>query len=222
MSLSMKEAIYTRHTVRQYKKKAIPQAILDKLSKRIEQVNQTYNTKISLKCDQKDGLFLPLRYVIAKNAINYMILASDDRIRADENIGEASADLMLYAQTLGLNTWWIGGTWNHKKVKTQAQADHVIGILVFGYGETSGKPHPSKNSREVSLYEGKEPDWFRKGVDAALLAPTALNKQNFFLQGKGDEVSIHTKEAAFSLADQGIVRYFFELGAGKDNFKWIY
>ena len=47
MSLSMKEAIYTRHTVRQYKKKAIPQAILDKLSKRIEQVNQTYNTKIT-------------------------------------------------------------------------------------------------------------------------------------------------------------------------------
>ena len=31
------------------------------------------------------------------------------------------------------------------------------------------------------------PDWFREGVVAALLAPTAVNQQKFFISRDGDE-----------------------------------
>ena len=30
----------------------------------------------------------------------------------DERLGYSGADIMLYAQTLGLNTWRVGGTFN--------------------------------------------------------------------------------------------------------------
>lgn len=33
----------------------------------------------------------------------------DDSPELEEKLGYSGADLMLYAQTLGLNTWYVGG-----------------------------------------------------------------------------------------------------------------
>ena len=96
----------------------------------------------------------------------------------------------------------------------------VIGIVVIGYGENQGKPHKSKTVDEISHYDGDMPDWFRAGVEATLLAPTAINRQSFSISGKGNQVSMNYKEGAFSGADLGIGKYHFELGAGKDSFEW--
>lgn len=73
---------------------------------------------------------------------------------------------------------------------------------------------------QVSSYEGQAPAWFERGVEAALLAPTALAKQAFFLRGRGDEVSIECDNGIFSGADTGLVKYHFELGAGRGSFRW--
>ena len=68
---------------------------------------------------------------------------------------------------------------------------------------------------------GEIPAWFIDGVNAALLAPTALNKQEFTIKGVGSKVVITAnKESIFSGADIGLVKYHFELGAGKENFSW--
>lgn len=103
-----------------------------------------------------------------------------------ERLGYAGADLILYAQTLGLNTWWVGGTFNRKRVGERASAERPVGIVAVGLGATQGKPHKSKSAADISSYEGEAPRWFSRGVEAALLAPTALNKQAFKLHGKGD------------------------------------
>ena len=133
----------------------------------------------------------------------------------------AGADLMLYCQTLGLNTWWVGGTFNRMKMEEKAKGEKVIGIIALGYGATQGKPHKSKDPSEVATYEGETPLWFKRGVAAALLAPTALNKQNFQIYGKGDEVSIAYEPGTFAGEDLGLVKYHFKLGAGKDSFRWM-
>lgn len=58
-------------------------------------------------------------------------------------------------------------------------------------------------------------------MDTAVLAPTGLNKQNFFIEANGDSVSIRTKgKSPMSKIDTGIVKYHFEIGAGKENFNW--
>ena len=64
------------------------------------------------------------------------------------------------------------------------------------------------------------PDWFEKGVEAALLAPTAMNQQKFVFVRKGNAVSAKAKAGFYSKIDLGIVKYHFELGAGRDNFHW--
>ncbi len=68
------------------------------------------------------------------------------------------------------------------------------------------------------------PDWFKCGMEAALLAPTAVNQQKF----EFELVSEHTVAARtrFSLIgytkmDLGIVKYHFEVAAGKENFQWV-
>ena len=93
--------------------------------------------------------------------------------------------------------------------------------MAVGYGASQGVQHKMKKATEVSAYEGIAPQWFSNGVAAALLAPTALNKQAFFVQGIGDKVNLTYKEGTFSGVDKGLVKYHFELGAGKGCFQWM-
>ena len=160
-----------------------------------------------------------LKLFFAKGVRNYFVLAGNDRPGLDEDLGYASADLMLFAQTLGLNTWWIGGTFSRKNVEQAVPGKKVIGIVAVGFSVTPGVAHKSKTAAEVSSYEGPAPQWFADGVQAALLAPTALNKQCFRIAGAGGKVSISENGGTFSGADIGIVKYHFELGAG-NTFDW--
>lgn len=59
-----------------------------------------------------------------------------------------------------------------------------------------------------------------KGIEAALLAPTALNQQKFVFSLENDKVSAKAGLGFYSKIDLGIAKYHFELGAGTDNFKW--
>ena len=71
-----------------------------------------------------------------------------------------------------------------------------------------------------SSYTGVAPTWFEEGVEAALLAPTAVNQQAFFIHGEGDRVSVTYKGGPNSGMDLGIIKHHFAVGAGEENFTW--
>ena len=57
-----------------------------------------------------------------------------------------------------------------------------------------------------------------------MLAPTAVNQQKFLISLVGDDgVRAITTGGTFSYSrvDLGIVKYHFEVGAGKDSFRWV-
>lgn len=60
----------------------------------------------------------------------------------------------------------------------------------------------------------------KKGMEAALLAPTAMNQQKFVMEVEGNTVSAKAGMGFFANVDLGIVKYHFEVGAGKENFVW--
>ena len=64
------------------------------------------------------------------------------------------------------------------------------------------------------------PDWFKSGVEAALLAPTAMNQQKFLFSFDGNRVSAKAGMGFYAKVDLGIVKYHFEVGAGTENFEW--
>lgn len=67
------------------------------------------------------------------------------------------------------------------------------------------------------------PEWFRCGMEAAILAPTAVHQQKFEFELVDDKTV--AARARFSMVgwaklDLGIVKYNFEVTAGCENFKW--
>ena len=93
-------------------------------------------------------------------------------------------------------------------------------VIAVGYGKTNGVAHKSKPAESVSNISADSPDWFRKGVEAALLAPTAMNQQKFTLTYANGRVSAKAGSGFYTKVDLGIVKYHFEIGAGKENFSW--
>nr|WP_325211425.1 nitroreductase family protein [uncultured Oscillibacter sp.] len=218
--MTLEEAMRTRHTVRRYTDRKIPGDILEQLRERIRRNNEEHGLAMSLVTENTEAFGPALKLFLAKGVRNYVILAGGPGL--DEKIGYCGADVMLFAQALGLNSWWVGGTYSRKGLRKNAapEAEKILGLLALGYGAVQGVPHKSKRPGEVASYEGEAPEWFAKGVEALLLAPTALNRQTFTLRGEGRRVSLACDGGAFAGVDLGIGKYHFELGAGKGNFDW--
>ncbi len=196
---------------------------MESLNARITENNKKYNLHLALVVGNSDGIGSMAKLLLSKTVNNYIVLAGVDAPNLDEKLGYCGADLILYAQTLGLNTWWVGGMFNGKGALKNLNNKNVRvnGVIAIGYGKTQGVPHRSKTAAEISRYNGKTPQWFVDGVDALLYAPTALNKQPYVVSGDGNKVSISAGNGHFSGIDLGIGKYHFEVGAGKENFEWI-
>ena len=221
--MTTKEALQKRHMVRQYLDRAIPAEIAELLRARIAANNEKYHLHLALAMGNSDGISGMAKLLLSKTVNNYIILAGPDTPELDEKLGYCGADLILYAQTLGLNTWWVGGMFNGKGAlkNLDNKAVRVNGVIAIGYGKTQGVPHKSKTAAEISEYNGDAPQWFIDGVNALLCAPTALNKQPYVVKGDGNKVSISAGDGHFSGIDLGIGKYHFEVGAGKENFEWV-
>ena len=220
--MTIKEAARTRHMVRKYSDKPIPENIIELLNERISSLNAKYGVNMSLVTGSGKALWGVMRLFVAKGVNNYLLLSAPASPKASELLGYCGIDIALYAQSLGLNSWWVSGTFNKAEAAKKSSNDAVsAGIIVLGYGLDQGAEHKSKKPFEVSSYAGIAPEWFKDGVSYALLAPTAMNKQAFMIKGVGDTVCITCSNGAFSDIDKGIVKYHFEIGAGVDNFAWV-
>ncbi len=223
--MTLNEAAECRHTVRKYTDKKLPADIADKLTERLNRCNEKYGLSMKLITENTDALGAAVKLIMSKGVRNYIVLAGKDLSDTDEKLGYCGADIMLFAQTLGLNSWRIGGTFSRSGVRKhvpESKAEKIIGVIAVGFGESQGVPHKSKSSEAVSSYDDTMPQWFANGIRTALLAPTALNRQAFFIKGNGSDVTItYNGSGTFAKTDLGIVKYHFELGAEKENFRWI-
>lgn len=218
--MDIKEAIYARHTVRKFQDKPLAEDVVKALQARIEKVNKEHQVNIKLVTNESVPVWGVMKFFMTKGLKNYLVLLGPDRADIEESLGYCGIDIALYAQTLGLNTWWVGGTYSKNSASKDVEGSVINGIIALGYGQVQGVPHKSKAFEDVCQYEGAIPEWFKQGVEAALLAPTAMNKQKFMITGKDNEVSISCDNGKWSGTDLGIVKYHFEVGAGKDNFQW--
>ena len=221
--MTIKEAVKQRHMVRNFTDKPIPADLAELLNARIAENNAAHGLNLKLVTGNSDGIGGMAKMLLTKTVHSYIVLAGKDRADLDEKLGYCGADLCLYAQTLGLNTWWVGGMFSGKGAMKHLETKdvRVNGVIAIGYGQTQGVPHKSKTAAEISQYNGAAPQWFLDGVEALLCAPTALNKQPYMVRGDGDRVSLTAGEGHFAGIDLGIGKYHFEVGAGKDNFRWI-
>lgn len=218
------QVIKSRHSVRSYTDKRIEGSIKEELEKVIEQCNKEgeLNIKLILNEPKAFDTFIA-HYGKLNNVKNYVAMIGKKSKNLEEKCGYYGEKIVLKAQELGLNTCWVGMTYSKKKVPYELKNnEEIVIVIAIGYGVTDGKAHKIKRFQEVSVNkENDVPDWYKTGVEYALLAPTAVNQQRFKFKLDKNYVKATAGPGFFSQVDLGIVKYHFELGAGKENFKWM-
>ena len=211
------DAIKERHSVRNYEAKKIEADKVEKIRARIEELNKEGNLHLQFM-ENAGKTYNKLFNKVAGlgSAPSVIACVGIDDETLEQRVGYYGEKLVLFIQELGLNTCWAG-TFNQKNIGAEVGDDEKLVIsIAVGYGKDKGKPHKSKSPEQVIEAKGDRPYWFNKGVDMALLAPTAINQQKFTIRLNEDEsVDFVDKGGIFSQVDLGIVRCHFEIGAEK-------
>lgn len=221
--MTILDAIKERHSVRSYTGTPIEQEKVEALRALVGECNQQGNLHIQLITNDPTAFDSRLaRYGKFSGVSNYLAMIGPKGVELDEAIGYYGERLVLAAQMMGLNSCWAGLTYKkNPAVLHIADGEKLRCVIALGYGTTPGVAHKIKTIGQVTKVAGAMPDWFRRGVEAALLAPTAINQQQFTFT----LLDAHTVEAKagwgfFSRVDLGIVKYHFEVAAGAGSFVW--
>ena len=239
--MTIQEAIEARHSVRAYKEQPLTDDIVKKLEEKIAELNDEGQLHMQLVLNEPKAFLGTLaKYGRFRGVRNYIVVVGQKADDLDERVGYYGEHLVLFAQTLGLNTCWVGLSYS-KVPGTYVldEGEKIACYISIGYGETQGVGHKIKTVEQVSRSAVKPldssknasdttPSWFRKGVEAALLAPTAVNQQKFSFEYMGMSNNRHQVRAkkgfsiiGYTQMDLGIAKYHFEVGAGKENFVWV-
>lgn len=221
--MDIMEAVKERHSVRSYTDRRIEGSVKESLLSCIEECNREGGLHIQLVLDEPEAFDSRMAHYGKFSGVrNYIALVGPGGTELEEKCGYYGEKIVLQAQTLGLNTCWVAMTYSRKKARVSIGSGEKLCIVIaIGYGTTQGSAHKSKTREQVTgNVPSPAPDWFWKGVDSALLAPTAVNQQKFTFSLEAGKVSAKAGLGFYSRIDLGIAKYHFETGAGKDSFSW--
>ncbi len=221
--ITILEAVNQRHSIRSYTLDPIPEAVAADLNTLISECNRACNLNMQLVLNEPKAFGSKLfHYGLFTNVCNYLVLAGPKGEKLDRQLGYYGAKVMLRAQQLGLNSCWVGMTFRQVADAFSLRPnDKVEAVIALGYG--NGKPvnHKVKSLSDVADITSDTPKWFADGVACALKAPTAVNQQKFRFSLSDGKVVLKSGLGPFTKMDLGIVRYFFELGAGEQQVAWF-
>lgn len=214
------EIMQQRHSVRQYTDRAIEpekRTVLDALT---QEINRKAGLSVQIIYDDPKCFdSFMAHYGKFAGVRNYIALVGKKAPGLDETLGYYGEELVLKAQELGLNTCWVALT--HGKSKAAVgRGEKEVCLIALGYGVTQGVEHKSRPMQELCTCGEPMPEWFRCGMNAAMLAPTAMNQQKFRFELLPDGmVKAACGSGFYTKLDLGIVKYHFEAVTGKRRYR---
>lgn len=204
-----------RHSVRQYSGKKIEGDCREVLTALANECNKESGMHIQIFFDEpKCFRGIMAHYGKFSGVENYIALVGEKNNGLDERAGYYGEKLVLKAQELGLNTCWVAMT-HGKSAAAVRKGEKLACIIALGYGVSQGTLHQNKPLEQLCNCASDMPDWFSKGMEAALLAPTAMNQQKFYFTLENGKVSVTAGKGFYSKMDLGIVKYHFEAVTGR-------
>lgn len=220
----------TRHSVRSFTDEPLSAEQRAALQAEIDAGNAEGGLSMRLVCDEPEAFDSTMAHYGKFSGVrNYVVLAGAPSADLEQRCGYYGERIVLLAQQLGLGTCWVALTFKRRYVKKLLSAgEKMVVVIALGHGAAQGVDHKVKPADAVSTCSGDVPAWFKQGVKAALLAPTAMNQQSFMFTLESNarsgaakpKVQAASKGGAYSKVDLGIVKLHFELGAGTSNFDW--
>ena len=221
------ETIRERHSVREYDGKPLSRAEFDALGAVVEECARESGLDIQLVGNNPEVFNVIARFGLIRGCRTHVAFVVDDAkagdVAADEAIGYWGQKIVLAAQDMGLNTCWCALCSRRKSRAVVAPGKKIRLIIAVGHGKTQGFTRKTKSVEALSSVEcAKAPAWFAAAMEAAQLAPTAMNNQNFkiTLLSDGKTVRIEAPQSGLNAIDEGIVRRNFEIAANEAGADW--
>jgi len=174
-------------------------------------------------------------YGKVKNAPAFIaFIGSMDSNTLQEEVGYTGEGIILEATALGLNTCWVAGFFRPECVSSIIEIENnerVLAVTPIGYAAeaqsleerlTTGFGLTHNRVPISKLIAGKEidkiPGWVKASVEAARLAPSAINRQpwGFLVEDDGISVFVRTGGPEFNVSkrlDCGIAMLHIEVAA---------
>ena len=181
--MDLLQAMKERHSVRSYDEKSIEAGTVEKLRSFIKECNKESGLHMQLVLDEPHAFegFMA-HYGKFSGVRNYIALIGRKGNDLEEKCGYYGEKIVLYAQTLGLNTCWVGLTYS--KVKSAFQIDpgeKLCLVIAIGYGQTQGVSHNSK-PREKVMNTEKDPVKRGFGWKRIQQAPEGTREERILLR----------------------------------------
>lgn len=209
------EIMKQRHSVRQYTDRAIPDDVREQLAEEVEKLNQESGLHMQIFFDEPECFSSAMAHYGKFTGVrNYLAIVGKKAADLEERAGYYGERIVLLAQGLGLNSCWVGLT-HGKSRSVIGKGEKQVILISLGYGETQGVSRKTKGMRQLCSVTGNMPDWFRTGMEAAMLSPTAVNQQKFLICWDGSALTAKVNgRGFFTKTDLGIVKCDFELASG--------
>ncbi|MCL1994622.1 MAG: nitroreductase [Defluviitaleaceae bacterium] len=183
----MNEIIRKRKSTRKYNTEKLDTATLESVKVQIADLVPLYpNIKYSVEIVEKTKSFIG-----GVSAPHYLLFGSEEKDGYLENIGFVGQQLDLFFSEAGLGSCWLGLSKPHEK-----EASLLPFVICMSFGKPLESPH-----RNVSDFKRKPLSEMSDGTDerleAARLAPSGANAQNWFFVADNGKIHCYCKKLNF-------------------------
>ena len=230
------EALLRRRSRRLYKPGPISGEVLDRLAAACNEF-RPFDTARAVLIKHSEDVFKGIigAYGKVRGAPFFLAFIGDTGDRyVQEKVGYTGEGIVLEATALGLGTCWVGKSFDRRiasSLVTMKEHERVLAVAAVGYAveRTSfeerlltglGKLHGRKHVAALvsGMPEAEWPEWIRKALPAARLAPSAVNRQpwRFLAEQDGITVSVDNLHDSLGISkrlDCGIAMLHIEIAA---------
>lgn len=225
--MTLLEAISVRSACRAFSSEGISAGQRERLEKAVEQCGRRSGLRLRLVCGEADAFAAVSKsWGRIRGADSYFLLAGpagDGDL--EEKCGYYGEELALTAESMGLRTCWVGGTYRREACLRHTEEDEelvcviAVGLPAPGWERRCREAKPLE---ELAANLEDAPEWFLHGMEAVRLAPSAMNRQGYrFTFRRDGSARVRLSGAgSFALVDLGIAKRHFELGAHGGEWTW--
>ena len=179
----MNEIIRKRKSIRRYDMAELDPAMLDKVRAQIMSLTPLYpNIRYSIEIVSKTKGISNIK------APHYLVFGSEDKDGAYENIGFLGQQMDLFFSGSGLGACWLGASKPEEK-----DAGDLPPLICMSFGKPAEPLH-----RVLSEFKRKPLTEISEGTDkrleAARLAPSAVNAQNWYFIVEDGKIHCYRKK----------------------------
>jgi len=188
------QAAQRRHSRRTFDAKPVDDSLLEQLAAICERFRPFSDARVELVRSPQVDIFRGAigSYGKVCDAPHLLVVIAGSGPFAQQHTGYTGEACILEATRLGLDTCWVGGFFDHRKVErivTPSGDERVVAVSPVGHATESrstserameGIAGSHKRKPLGSLVDGEPsewPAWARAAVTSARIAPSATNRQ---------------------------------------------